>query len=212
MAIPCSAKGYGNGSTARNVFRLTFSQALSSPPLYKMWDSASVFPATGALVTTANTVFAGTAGNGNIPMISLVDTSSGSPAGSWKPGSATAGSANPNRMMGSTNYVTATATPGAAGSITWNEVLELPSDATTSSSMGVDLEITYQYTGTTPVLTWAVNDDGAGGTEGAPVWTTLTPGTHGLRHTKAGTVSGGPYYLDIPPAGTIDSAMGWVTT
>jgi hypothetical protein len=206
MAIPSKATGYGNNSTARNVFRLAFSTALSGAPLYKAWDGA-VFPATGVAVTTANTVFAGTAGNGNKPMLSLVDTSSGAPALAWKPAAATAGSANPNRMKGSTNFVTATATPGAGGTITWNEVIELPSDATTSSTMATDLEITYQYTGVAPVLTWAYNE----GTEGVPIWTALVPGTNGLRHCDAGTVSP-VYLLTIPSAGTVDSAEGWITT
>jgi hypothetical protein len=113
-------------------------------------------------------------------------------------------------MKGSTNYVTAAATPGAGGSITWNEVLELPSDATTSSTMAVDLQITYTYTGTAPTLTWAFND-AVSGTEGTPTWTTLTPGTHGVRHCNSGTTAG-TYLLDIPSSGTVDSAEGWVTT
>ena len=206
MAIPGKATGYGNNNTARNVFQITFSTACSQAPLYKMWDGAT-YPATGSAVTVLNTVFVGTAGNGNIPMTSLVDTSSGAPVAAWKPAAPTGGSANPNRMKGSTNYVTSTATPGAGGTITWNEVLELPSDATTSSTMAVDLEITYTYTGTAPSLTWAFNQ----GTEGSPSWTSLTPGTNGLRHCNAGTVGGGPYLLDIPAAGTVDSAEGWTT-
>ena len=209
MGIPAKAVGYGNGSTARNVFSILWSTALSQAPIFKMWDGAS-YPATGAAVTVANTVFVGTAGNGNIPMTSLVDTSSGAPIAGWKPVGATGGSANPNRMKGSTSYVTSTATPGAAGRTTWNEVLELPSDATTSSTMAVDLEITYTYTGGVPSLTWGYNE--APGTEGSPSWTTLTVGTNGLRHCNAGTVAGGPYLLDIPAASTVDSAEGWTTT
>lgn len=206
MAIPAAATGYGNNSTAQNVFRITFSEALSSAPKYEAYDGAS-FPATGSAVTTANTVFAGTAGNGNKPMLSLVATTSAAPSSNWKPASATAGSANPNRMKGQTNYVTDPTTPGAGGVIRWNEVLEVPSDATTSSTMAVDLLIRYTYTGTAPVLTWAFNE----GTEGTPTWTTLTVGTHGVRHTRAGTVGGGPYLANIPAAGTEDTAMGWVT-
>ncbi len=210
MSIPSKTVGGGNASTARNVYRITFSQALSDAPLLKMWDGAA-YPATGAALTTSNTVFAGTAGNSNKPMISLVDTSSGAPTSNWKPASATGGSANPNRMKGSTNFVTATVTPGGGGTITWNEVLELPSDATTSSTMAVDLEVTYKYTGTVPALTWAFNDNVGGGTEGVPVWTTLTPGTHGTRYCNAATVGGGPYLFDIPASSTSDSPELWVT-
>ncbi len=207
MAIPNKATGYGTGSTAINVFRITFSTALSAAPIYYAYDGG-VYPAVGSAVTTSNDVFIGTAGNGNIPMLSLVDTSSGAPISAWKPAAPTPGSANPNRMKGLTNYVTATATPGAGGTITWNEVIELPFDATTASTMAADLVVSYQYTGTAPVLTWAFNE----GSEGAPVWTALVPGTNGLRHCDAGTVSGGPYLLSIPAAGTANSIEGWITT
>lgn len=206
MAIPSKATGYGNGSTAQNVFRILFSQTLSSAPKYEMYDGG-VFPAVGAAVTTANTVFAGTAGNGNIPMLSLISTSSAAPGASWKPVGATGGSANPNRMKGQTNYVTDPTTPTAGQAIRWNEVLEVPSDATTSSTMAVDLLIRYTYTGTAPALTWAYNE----GTEGAPTWTTLTPGTNGVRHCRTGTVAGGPYLANIPAASTEDTTEGWVT-
>ena len=207
MAVPAKAVGYGNNSTAQNIFRITFSTALSSAPKYEAYDGGT-FPAVGAATTVANTVFAGTAGNGSKPMLSLVATTSAAPASAWKPASATAGSANPNRMKGQTNFVTDPTTPGAGGIIRFNMVLEVPSDATTSSTMAHDLLIRYTYTGGAPTLTWAFND---GGTEAVPVWTTLTPGTHGMRHTRAGTIAGGPYLANIPASSTEDSAEGWTT-
>lgn len=206
MGIPSSATGYGNLSVAQNVFRIAFSTALSSAPKYEAYDGG-VYPAVGAAVTVLNTVFAGTAGNGSKPMLSLVATTNAAPASNWKPASATGGSANPNRMKGQTNFVTDPSTPGAAGIIRWNEVLEVPSDATTSSTMAVDLLIRYTYTGGVPALTWAYNE----GTEGTPIWTTLTPGTHGLRHCRTGTVGGGPYLANIPAASTEDTTMGFVS-
>lgn len=206
MAIPAKATGYGNNSVAQNVFRILFSQDLSTPPKYELYDGGT-FPAVGVAVTTANTVFAGTAVNSNKPMVSLVDTSSAAPSSNWKPASATGGTANPNRMKGTTNFVTSTATPTAGTAIRWNMVVEVPSDATTSSTMAHDLLIRYTYTGTTPVLTWAFNE----GTEGAPTWTTWVPGTNGQRHCRAGTVSGGPYLANIPASSTEDTAECWVT-
>ena len=110
-------------------------------------------------------------------------------------------------MKGQTNFVTDPSTPGAGGVIRWNEVLEVPSDATTSSTMAVDLLIRYTYTGGAPTLTWAFNE----GTEATPTWTTLTPGTHGVRHTRSGTIAGGPYLANIPASGTEDSVEGWAT-
>lgn len=209
MAIPNKATGYGNNSVAQNVFRVTYSTALSSAPKWEAYDSASVFPATGALTTNANTIFVGTAGNGSIPMLSLVATTSAAPASAWKPAAATAGSATANRMKGQVNFVTDPTTPGAGGIIRFNMVLEVPSDATTASTMAHDLLNRYTYTGAAPALTWAFND---GGTEVAPTWTNLVPGTNGFRHCRVGTLSGGPYLLTIPSTGTVDSAEGWVTT
>lgn len=211
MAIPNKAVGYGNNSTARNVFRITFSEALSSAVKYEAYDGGT-FPAVGSATTTSNTIFAGTAGNSNKPMLSLVDTTNAAPSSNWLPASATANSANPNRMKGTTNYVTqAGANVGAGGTITWNEVLEVPSDATTSSTMAHDLLVRYTYTGTAPTLTWAFND-AVSGTEGTPTWTTLTPGTHGLRHCRTGTQSGGPYLANIPASSVELTTEGWITT
>ena len=210
MAIPNKAVGYGNNSTARNVFRVTFSTALSSAVKYETYDGGT-FPAVGSATTTTNTIFAGTAGNSNKAMIGLVDTTNAAPASAWFPASATGGTANPNRMKGQTSYVTqAGANVGAGGTITWNECIEIPSDVTPSSTMAYDLLLRYTYTGGAPSLTWAFND-AVSGTEGAPTWTTLTPGTHGLRHCNAGTVTTGPYLLDIPPSGVVISSEGLVT-
>lgn len=212
MSIPSNAKGYGNNSTARNVFRLTFSTALSAAPVYEAYDGATFFPDVGSALTVTSTVLAGTSGNGNKSMVCLVDTSSGAPSSNWKPSTATNGSLNPNRLKGQTSYVTATATPGAGGTITWNEVLEVPSDAATNSTFKWDLLVRYKYTGTAPTLTWSFNDDtSGGGTEGTPVWTNIEPGIHGVRHTRAGVTTGGPYLANIPATGTADTGMGWVT-
>ncbi|MBX4215685.1 hypothetical protein KW797_01930 [Candidatus Parcubacteria bacterium] len=207
MAIPNKATGYGNNSTAVNVFRVTFSTALSTAPKYEAYDGGT-FPAVGSATTTANRPLAGTAGNSNKSMICLVDSTGGAPTSNWKPASATGGSANPNRLKGQTSYVTAGGTPGAGGVITFNMVVEVPSDAAPTDNWAFDLLIRYTYTGAAPTLTWAFNE----GSEGTPTWTTLTPGTHGLRHTRAGISGGGPYLSNIPTSGTEDTAEGWVTT
>ena len=208
MAIPAKATGYGNVNAAE-VFKVTFSTALSSAPKYEAYDRSASFPATGALNTTNKKLFTGTAGNGNKPMLCLVDTSTAQPGANWKPAGATAGSANPNRLKGQTNYITATTTPGAGGAIKFNLVVEVPSDLTPADSAELDhdLLIRYTYAGAAPTLTWAFNE----GAEGAPSYTTLTPGTHGLRHAKAGAAAP-DYYMEIPASGVADSAEGWVTT
>lgn len=212
MAIPLKVSGAGNTSTARNCYKLTFSTANSVAPLYKCWDNSQTFPvrdASGA--TTAHEIFTGTTGNSLKPMLSLVDTSSAAPASSWKPASATGGTANPNRMKGSASYVTATVTPGAAGYITWNMCLEAPYDATVPSttSMAALLEITYYYTGAVPSLTWSANE----GTEATPTWTTLTPGTHGMRFCNSTATVGdsATWKLTLPSSSTVDDGAQLVT-
>lgn len=208
MAIPNKTTGYGNNSTARNVFQCVFSTALSMPVIYEAYDGGS-YPAVGSATTILNKVLAGTTGNGSLSMLCLVDTTNAAPTSAWKPASATAGSANPNRMKGQTSYVTqAGSNVGAGGTITWNEMIEEPSDVTASDAMTYDLLLRYTYTGAAPTLTWSFNE----GSEGSPSWTTITPGTNGLRHCQLGTVSGGPYILMPPVSGTVDSAEGWITT
>jgi len=54
MAIPLKVTGAGNNSTARNCYKVTFTQALSSAPIYKAWDNSKTFPdkdAAGSTVT-----------------------------------------------------------------------------------------------------------------------------------------------------------------
>jgi len=208
MAIPNDATGYGNENAA-NVFRISFSQDCSQAAKYEMYDRTAAWPATGVLVTVAKKIFVGTTVNGDIPMMSLVCTMDGLPGAAWKPASPTAGSANPNRMKGQTNYVTSTSTPTAALPLKFNMVLEVPSDllATEDSEMYHDLLVRYWYTGTAPTLTWAFNE----GTEATPTWTTMTPDTHGIRHCKSGA-GVGDYYAIIPESGTEDTVEGHVTT
>ena len=212
MAIPNKATGAGNNDAA-NVFKITFDQALSTAPKYEAWDNSETFPAKDAAgATTAKEIFTGTTGNGDIPMLYLVDTNAGatSPGAAWKPAGASAGSANPNRLEGTTSYVTATNTPALGEFITFNIGLEAPYDATvpSSSSTAHLIQIRYTYTGTAPSLTWAFNEE----TEGSPSWTTLTPGTHGLRYCNTGTSwAAGPYKLTLPEASVIDAGEVGVT-
>lgn len=211
MAIPNKATGAGNNN-AQNVFKVTFSTALSTAPKYEAWDNSQTFPAKDAAgSTTAKEVFTGTAGNGSKPMLYLAATTSAAPGANWKPASASAGSANPNRLKGTTNYVTDPTTPGASGAILFNIGLEVPSDATvpSSSSMAFLLQIRYTYTGSAPSLTWEFNE----GTEGTPSWTALTPGTHGLRFCNSSTSwAAGPYKLTLPASSTADAGEVGVTT
>ena len=210
--IPGKAVGAGNNNAA-NVFKITFNHALSTAPKYEAWDNSQTFPAVDAAgSTTAKEIFTGTVGNSHIPFIYLVDTNAGGtqPGANWKPVSPSAGSANPNRLLGTTNFVTATNTPADNEFITFNMGAEAPYDASvpSDSSCNFLLQIRYTYTGTAPTLAYAFNK----GTEGSPSWVTYIPGTNGIRFCNSGTVGGGPYKLTLPSSSTVNAGELWITT
>lgn len=213
MAIPNKAVGYGNNSTARNVFAFYTDQALSSAIKYEAYDNDQTYPALDTQTSTTNIVLAGTAGNSNKSMVCLVCTSNAAPASNWKPASATGGSANPNRLKGTTSYVTQTGSTLTAGTrATFNMVIEVPSDTLTTDSMGFDLLVRYTYTGTAPAPKFQFND-AASGTEGTPTWTDLNPATpHGIKHCRSGSSSPSNLYANIPASSTEDTAEGWITS
>ena len=207
MSIPSQVENAGNTSTAQNVFRVTFSQALAAPPTIESWDDAT-------FSSTTKEQFAGTSVNGHKPYVSAVATTDAAPASNWKPSSAVGGGATANRLKGTTNYVNASAAaPGSGGTIRFNLDFELPSDMSipSTSVFGV-LAVRYSYSGTAPTLTWQYNDAGAGGTESVPVWITITPGSSGafIRPTDAGAT---PSNLSVtkPSSGVADAAQIWVT-
>lgn len=210
MAIPFQITGAGNQG-AGYVFRVSFTQDLSVSPQIEAWDNALTFPArTSPGATAAKEIFTGTTGNGNIPMLYAYATTAlmaepiPSVPDDWKPAAATAGSANPNRLEGITSYVTDPTTPSAGESIYFNLGIEVPYDASvpSTSSLAHVIQVRYRYSGTTPVISFAANE----GTEASPIWTTITPGTDGVRYCNAGTNwSTGPYKLTLPESGTIDA-------
>lgn len=212
MAIPAKVVNAGNTTAnATNIFRITWSTALSAAPLYQMWDNSSTYPSVDAAgATSAKEAFTGTAGNSSKPEYALYCSSSTGPGASlWLPATATAGSANPNRMRGTTNFVTDPTTPGASGVTKFNITAEFASDSAvpSSSSQNILLQVQYQYTGAAPTLTYAFNE---AGTEGSPSWTTFTPATHGIRLVNAGTISG-TYKFTLPTSGVASVAELWVT-
>jgi hypothetical protein len=206
MAIPCEAAGYGNNSTARNVFgfKIGAADALSSLIKYECYDNDNAFPAVDTQTSNTNDIFVN--GASSYSMISLVDTSNSAPSSAWKPSSPSAGEANPNRMLGQTNYVEQDGSIlGNDGRATFNMVIEVPSTAQTSYSMGFDLLIRYTYTqASAPTVIFQINE----GTEGTPTWTTMTPGTHGVKHCRSGS-SSTDCYANIPASSNEDTEDGW---
>jgi len=204
MAIPFQITGAGN-QDAQYVFRVTFSEDLSSAPNIEAWDNSLVFPLRDTVGDTViKEVFTGTTGNGSIPMLYAIATTSATSGDDWKPTSATAGTANPNRLMGDTNYVTDPTTPSSGDSIYFNLGIEVPYDATipSTTTLAHIIQTRYRYSGTEPVVTIAANE----GTEASPTWTTFVSGTNGVRYCDAGTDwSTGSYKLTLPETGTVDA-------
>jgi hypothetical protein len=207
MSIPSNAAGAGNNSSAQNVFRIQFSQSLSANPTLESWDDST-------FSTTAREQFTGTAGNGNIPYLSAVATTDSAPVANWKPVAPVAGGATINRLKGLTNFVNlSTIIPVAGGTVRYNLNFEVPFDATVPSTntFGV-LACRFSFSGATPSLTWQFNDVSAGGTEGAPQWTTITPGAAGnfIRPTDAGANSAN-LVITKPTSSVVDAAQVWVS-
>lgn len=206
MSIPSKVTGAGNNSSAQNVFRIQFSQGLSANPTLESWDDST-------FSSTTREQFTGTPVNGSIPYVSGIATTDGAPLSNWKP-AVIAGGAVANRLLGTTNFVNlSTVIPVAGGIVRFNLDFEIPSDATVPSTntFGV-LACRFSFSGATPSLTWQFNDNSAGGTEGAPQWTTLTPGAAGnfIRPADS-TATSSNVVVTKPTSGVADSGAIWVT-
>jgi len=209
VAVPSNVANAGNGSSAQNVFRVVFSQSLSANPTLESWDDST-------FSTNNREQFTGTVGNGNIPYLAAVATTDSAPVASWKPASPVAGGATINRLKGLINFVNlSTVIPVAGGVVRYNLNFEIPFDATVPSTntFGV-LAVRFSFSGPTPTLTWQFNDVSAGGTEGAPQWTTITPGAAGnfIRPADAGSTSANVVVTKPASSGVIDAGQVWVTS
>lgn len=211
--------GYGQGGVNRYAFGLEFSQALSSLCTYHAYDNNQTFPTLEStpLTSHSNEIFTHGASASNLSMILLIDTTNVEPSDTWATTLASGGGAddevNPNfigKNLGDSNdsYVEQ---DGAIFSSTdqtllWNMLIEVDSAVETSDDMRFELTIKYTYTGTVPVLEWRYNIGSAPTT-----WATLTPGTDGIKHTRAGA-SSGAYYANIPETGQEFTAEAWKAT
>jgi hypothetical protein len=141
-------KPTGIGATAsRNVFKVVTDQALSTNPKLKAYDDY-------LMTTTDNTIFTGTAVNGNKPMIGGIGLVA-APSANWFPSSKVVGSAvgTGSLLEGSSGFCLLTSTPpGAGGEFFFNLDYKIPSDVQTTDDLSHVIAIEYQYTGPTPTL------------------------------------------------------------
>lgn len=208
MSIPSPVTGAGNNSSAQNVYRVVFSQALSAVPTLEAWDDST-------FTSTVKEMFAGTTINGHIPYVSAVATTDSAPVSGWKPVAPVGGGATINRLLGLTNFVNLSAgIPTAGGAVRWNLNWEIPADASVPSTNTLNgvIAVRISFSGATPVLTWQFNDNSAGGTEGAPVWTNITPGSAGnfIKPSNNGATSATVFFT-IPLTSVADAPAQWVT-
>lgn len=207
MSIPSKVTGAGNNSSAQNVFRIQFSQALSANPTLEGWDDSTFSTAT-------KEQFLGTAVGSFQPYLSAVATTDGAPSSNWKPAAQAGGGLTINRLEGLISFVNlSTVIPVIGGIVRFNLDFEIPSDASVPSTntFGV-LACRFSYSGPTPTLTWQFNDNSAGGTEGAPQWTTITPGAAGnfIRPADSSATSSN-VVVTKPLSGIADAGAIWVT-
>ncbi|NIP43249.1 MAG: hypothetical protein GWN00_22945 [Aliifodinibius sp.] len=205
MGIPSKVVGSANNSTAQNVFKLVFSEATSDIPVLELWDNY-------AFNTTTGEIFTGTTANGNKSQVAAVATKNAAPSSDWVPTDPVAGGATANRLKGNTNYVNLdTAALAAGGHVLFNLNWEIAVDNNVPAALDAVLRVKYSYAGSAPILTWQFNDDAAGGSEGTPVWTDITPGPDGntAKPADAGSIAGA-VVLHRPVTGVVDCGEVWV--
>lgn len=200
---------------AINVFRITFSQALSDIPRLTAYNNYNAD-------TTSNTIFSGTAYVA-YPMIAAVGGVAPG-VSEWYPATPVVGDTivgTPNMLQGSTNRIRlSSSVPGAGSSVVFNIGYKIPYDVTTLATMSHILACEYQYTGSAPTLTFQANQ--SPGTEGSPNWTTIdslaagtapTPGNvTQIRPCDTGKGNDGDatYRMSIPNSGTSYPQEVWL--
>ena len=157
-------KPIGIGMVAAiNVFRLTFSQALSSIPIITAYDNYQAN-------STSGRIFSGTAYYSGPFIAAVGGVAPGSAA--WFPSAPVNGittSGNANRLKGRIYAAAISASvPGAGGYGYFNLGYRIPYDHVVSDTLAHSVVCEYQFTGATPTITWAANK--TPGTEATPTW------------------------------------------
>lgn len=198
--LPAKVYGAGNGSTFRWCLTVTFRlNGTVDVPVLEAWDD---FKTNSVL----HEIFTGTSVNGNIPMLSGVATTNGSPVSNWKPVAPIPGGATINRLKGSTNYINlSTSFIYENGGAFFNLCWEVPCDATVPADMDCVLILKYSFSGVHPRLEWGYHDSSLG------INTEIDVGPNGckLQPVEAGTGPGN-LILYQPMTGVKDNPELWV--
>jgi hypothetical protein len=200
--IPFKPTGIGQVA-AKNVFKVSFSQALSTNPKLQAWDDEG-------MDSVAHAVFTGTTESGSKPLIGAIGLTS-APSAEWFPSSLIAGAAvdAASLLKGTDGFCLLSSTaPGAGGEVFFNLDYKIPHDISPGDALGHVVAVEYQYTGAAPTVTWSANK----ATEETPDWEGLTPQAKGsapvpetteIRPCSAGEGADGTgtYKLSIPGSG-----------
>ncbi len=169
LANPIRPTGIGQHA-AMNVFKVSFSEDLSTPPQLHAWDDYQMLAA-------IHKIFTGTTVNGGRPLIGGIGLSE-APAAAWFPAGKVVGSAVDvaSLLAGDEGFcLLSEEAPVAEGEVFFNLDYKIPSDLLPSDSIGHVISVEYQYTGDAPVVAWYANI----GTEETPDWVLLFPGVEG---------------------------------
>jgi len=207
-------------STDNNVFRVKFSQPISSVPELRCYDNSNTFPVIGNSTATTFTIFQGSGANAGKSMLIFLDTRRAGPAASnWYASPEVLGAKATIRMCGDKAYLKFRYSSTAASLVantyfTWNAIMEVPCDVNPTLTRLHDVVVRYTFTSTIPVVSFHANNLHAGGSNAVPCWGTVTPSTHGIRF-GAVTATNTSILANIPLGATASlevTRTAWVAT
>lgn len=203
-------------STAQYVFKVSFSQPLSSVPNLRAYDNAASYPNTDSTTTTVFRIFVGSTGNSNKPMLHFLDTTrSGPSATNWYTASTIGAGVATCLMKGDTSYLQfrySTASIALANpSVYWNSLVRVPYDVYPTMNKHHNVVIRYTFTSTAPTVSFWANNTHAGGTGDVPVWGSIQTDVSGVRFGSS-TATNLSILGEIPLTGQQVTKTAWVTT
>jgi len=172
-------------SSSRNVFKIKFSEALSSVPFVKAYDTRPLeanFYEAGTSTLSKYDIFKGTVGNGYRPMLNAIDTTRGAPSSQW--------------------YTTSTIGLGIATCLL-DGVDSYLQFRYSLASLTAGASLTFNCISS--------NNQTAGGTESVPAWNILDASLSGILYADATATSvGHQLFMQVPESGTETTKTAWV--
>lgn len=179
-------KVYGAGSKiSKNVFKVLFTEALTTVPQIRVYDRVTSFPVSGSLTSCDYGIFSGSSYNGFKPMIALIDTTrSSTPSTNWyslatiKAGAATC------LAKGDLSYFNFNYSAGsmvASASLYFNMQIGIPNDINPTIQSDHDIAIRYMYSGSPPNVLVYGNSETDGGNDSVPYWKLIDTDSLGIK-------------------------------